>query len=400
MSHVSVIMANYRGRAYLAQAVASVLRQTHADLDLIVADDASPDDSLAMIRELARHDARIKVLASEANLGPAASRNRALDAATGDWVAIMDSDDLMHPTRLARLLEAAKTLNADIVADDMVFFGTHPGTGGRTLLQPLALREPMGVDATLLLRSTAEESALPPLGYLKPLIRRSVIGGLRYDTSLRIGEDYDFYLRLVLEGARFSVLADPMYLYRRHGESISHRLSVEAVRAMCAAHLRLVLPPDASPAAHAALAAYGAGLADMLAYEELVLAIKGRKPLAATACLLRKPALVQSLVRSVRERGARKVQAAAATRSDLALTLIDLHQDVPADSGAVVKVPVPPTPGRAWAEPPAPAAARLSDLVSRQDVHLTLQGGPGAAWFAGLVPGHADLRAALPAVSG
>jgi succinoglycan biosynthesis protein ExoO len=390
MLHVSVIMANYRGRAYLAQAVASVLRQTHARLELLVADDASPDDSLAMIRGLARHDARIKVLASDTNLGPAASRNRALDAATGDWVAIMDSDDLMHPARLSRLLAAAQTLNADMVADDMVFFGTSPGTGGRTLLQPLALRAPMRVDATLLLRSSGEDVSLPALGYLKPLIRRSVIGGLRYDTSLRIAEDYDFYLRLLLEGAQFSVLADPMYLYRRHGASISHRLSVEAVQAMCAAHADLVLPPESPQAAHHALAARSAGLADLLAYETLVVAIKARKPLDAARLLLRQPALLRPLVRSLRERNARKALVTAPERVSATLTLTDGF-----DEGAgMLRVPVPPMPGHPWAEPPAPVAARLSDLISQQDLHLTLQGGAGAAWFAGLVPGQGDLHPA------
>ena len=99
---VSVIMANYNGSAYLGDAIASVRRQSLRELELIVSDDASTDDSVRIVSEAMGGDPRIRLLRSKQNSGPAAARNKALALAKGDWIAVMDSDDLMHPDRLLR----------------------------------------------------------------------------------------------------------------------------------------------------------------------------------------------------------------------------------------------------------------------------------------------------------
>ena len=113
---VSVVMANFRGAAHLEPAMASVLAQTERRLELILADDASDDDSVAIARRIAEADERVRVIACARNQGPAATRNLALDAARGDWIAVVDSDDLIHPERLARLIAAAEAAGADLVA--------------------------------------------------------------------------------------------------------------------------------------------------------------------------------------------------------------------------------------------------------------------------------------------
>lgn len=100
---VSVIMANYNGERFLSSAIESVQNQTLADLELIICDDASTDKSVQIISGYASGDARIKLLRTTRNAGPASARNRALDIASGSWIAIMDSDDIMHPARLKTL---------------------------------------------------------------------------------------------------------------------------------------------------------------------------------------------------------------------------------------------------------------------------------------------------------
>ena len=142
---VSVVMANFRGAAHLEPAMRAVLAQSERRLELILADDASDDDSVAIARRVAIGDARVRVLASPRNQGPAATRNLALEAARGDWIAVVDSDDLIHPERLGRLVAAAEKAGADLVADDLVHFGA-PGEQGRTLLQPLGLAAPMWLE--------------------------------------------------------------------------------------------------------------------------------------------------------------------------------------------------------------------------------------------------------------
>ncbi len=378
---VSVIMANYRGAEHLFAAVTSVLRQSHADLELIVSDDASPDDSLAIVRAAMTGDRRVRLIEAIANAGPAAARNRALDIASGDWVAILDSDDLLHPGRLERLVTAAGQLGADIIADDLVFFGDTVEASGRTLLQSLDLRAPLAVTTGLFLEASGESRRVPALGYLKPLIRRSLIGAQRYDESLRIGEDYDFILRLLLSGGRFFVVPDPMYLYRRHTASISHRLTEGAVCAMLAAHDRVAA--GAGEAERRLLARRRQGLLALWRYERLLNAIRGRRASRALALLLRHPGLVLHLGRSLRERFARVVTPAAGKTP----ARVRLGLGLPYRETGPLSVPclAVPLPGGAWSDPPARMASALSRLSARYRLSFVAEDEAGA-WAAGLLP--------------
>ncbi|ESQ81407.1 hypothetical protein AEAC466_21495 [Asticcacaulis sp. AC466] len=233
---VSVIMANYNGARHLAEAIRSVLCQSHSHLELIFSDDASSDDSVQIASDFAALDSRVKVLAAESNSGPARARNRAVDVATGDWIAIVDSDDILHPDRLLHLLNGAAREQADIVADELMYFHDGPRLPTTLMFSGRYADAPFSVTADLFVRCNSGEADLPNLGYLKPMIRSSVVSNLRYDETLKIGEDYDFLLRAILSGATFVVFPIPSYFYRRHGQSISHRLSAVAIAAMIANH--------------------------------------------------------------------------------------------------------------------------------------------------------------------
>src|SRR5260370_2079174 len=113
---VSIVMANYNGAAHLADAIQSAQSQSLRDLEIIVSDDASADDSIAIVTGLMAKDPRIRLVRGCHNGGPAAARNRALALAQGEWIAVMDSDDLMHPDRLRTLVELSRRAQADIVA--------------------------------------------------------------------------------------------------------------------------------------------------------------------------------------------------------------------------------------------------------------------------------------------
>ena len=97
---VSIVTANYNGAAFLPAAARAVLAQTLGDFEWIVADDASTDDSGAVIAQVTGGDPRVRFLTAERNGGPAGARNRALAAARGRWIAVFDSDDEMAPERL------------------------------------------------------------------------------------------------------------------------------------------------------------------------------------------------------------------------------------------------------------------------------------------------------------
>jgi glycosyltransferase involved in cell wall biosynthesis len=238
---ISVVMANFNGGAYLTEAVRSVQSQTLSNLELIVSDDGSTDNSVDIIRALQSTDRRIHLLQSSRNAGPAAARNRAIAAAAGDWIAIMDSDDLMHPERLATLVTAATEDEAELVADDLEFL-SDGGRPSQRLLHGRWSHRPFWVDIVDYIRLNELYSAGPALGYLKPLIRTEALRqyGSPYDERLRLAEDYNLVLRLLHAGKAMRVYPLPLYYYRRHSASTSYRLSEAALIGLQAADLQFL----------------------------------------------------------------------------------------------------------------------------------------------------------------
>lgn len=299
---ISVIMANYRGVDYLPAAMASVLGQTQSDLELIVADDASPDNSANTVAAAAQSDARVKLIVAQKNSGPGAARNAGLEQARGEWIAIVDSDDILHRERFERLLAVAARLDADAVADDLLYFSQTERSAGATLLGENAAPWPRQISTAEFIASNTSGSGLPPLGYLKPMFRRARIKQLRYDESVRIGEDYDFLLRFLLDGGRFFLAPTPLYLYRRHAGSVSHRLSESHLQAMIANHRVLFDRGYALPARlRELLDRRLRALDEGLEYERLVTALKRRDADGVIRHLAARPSLIQPLIRSIRE---------------------------------------------------------------------------------------------------
>ncbi len=277
---VSVIMANLNGAAHIGAAVRAVLRQTEKRLELILSDDGSSDDSLARAREAAGGDPRLVILTHAIRSGPAAARNRALAAARGGWIAIVDNDDLIHPERLARLVAQAEADSADIAADDLVTF-YEDGAPAHAHLNEAPAR---WIDAAEYLRTNHVFGNVPSLGYLKPIFRRALT--LRYDESLTIAEDFDLVMRLLLGGARMRVYPELGYFYRKHARSISHRLSAEALDAMLAAHDRLA---SDAPAVRAALTARRRSLTDARGFTAIIEALKAKRFGAALGIAFKQP---------------------------------------------------------------------------------------------------------------
>lgn len=110
---VSVIIPIYRVERYLRQCIDSVVGQTHSLLEILLIDDGSPDGSAAICEEYARRDLRVRVIRQE-NQGLSAARNTGLDAASGDFIAFVDSDDWIEPDMLEALLGGLLEHGADI----------------------------------------------------------------------------------------------------------------------------------------------------------------------------------------------------------------------------------------------------------------------------------------------
>ena len=229
---VSVIVANYNGEKFIADAIRSACNQSLRSIEIIVSDDASTDSSVQIVESLIAEDNRIRLIQSPVNRGAAAARNRALDAAKGDWISILDSDDLMHPDRISSLVKESAKSGADIVADDLLLFDTDRRAAPQTLFKGSWARSACWVSAEDYLATSYFYGRGPHLGYLKPIIRTSVIAkqNFRYDERLTIAEDFNLIFRLLMAGAKFRTLPQIGYFYRRHSGSISHRLKSDALQ--------------------------------------------------------------------------------------------------------------------------------------------------------------------------
>lgn len=302
---VSVVMANRNAGAFIGEAVRSVLGQSLRELELILVDDASSDDSAARARAAGLGDPRLRIVPLTRSLGPGGARNRALAEARGRFVAIVDSDDVVAPDRFESLLALAQAEDADLVADNLLQFSTA-GDHGLLLDGPRWTR-PRQVGLAEFSDSNRMFARPPNLGYLKPVIRRAVLSRLAsgYDATLRVGEDYDLVARLLASGARYWVDPVARYRYRRHTASTSHRLRRIDIEALLAADDRFRELGGLTAAELVALDRRRRTLQRALGYDSLIAALKARSPWRALGEAAADPSIVPLLMQPVAARLAR-----------------------------------------------------------------------------------------------
>jgi glycosyltransferase involved in cell wall biosynthesis len=200
------------GEAWLGEAIGSVLAQTHSNLELLVAVDGSTDGSLALAREMARADSRVRVLPLPHG-GEVAARNAAVAVARGDLLLDHDADDVSLPGKLEALVRHL----ADHPWISVVgCLGEYFDVQGRNLGQPHLETEPGRIRTTFGRSNAMINSAA--------LIRRRVfetIGG--YREAYRSADDYDFFSRALQAGFEVANLPVVLHRIRLHGSSVSAR---------------------------------------------------------------------------------------------------------------------------------------------------------------------------------
>lgn len=335
---VSLLMANYNGARYIEDAIGSALAQSLREVEVIVVDDCSTDDSLDRARRIAAMDPRVIVERLAHNGGPGAARNRALELARGEWIAILDSDDLMHPRRLERLIQAAEASGADMIADDLMLFDQDGAQPPRSFLARRDDR-PYWLDLAAYLNAGVLLGKAPNPGFLKPVIRRAPIVDqhIRYDPALRIAEDDYFIIRLLAAGMKYRIVPTLGYFYRKHSSSISHRLERDHITAMAHAsgHARQWVATFTA-AIERGFSRREAGFRRALAFTDVVTALKARRPLAALLLAARHPTmlpLTRDLVKgAIAKRRRRKAPAPAPLVPQL--TIVSRQRLVGATNGS------------------------------------------------------------------
>jgi len=198
---VSVIMPAFNAANFIALAVQDVLASTYSDLELIVIDDGSDDVTAGIVESI--NDPRIRLIRNERNIGLTASLNKGLDAAKGQFIARMDADDRMHPSRFAKQIAA---LEADpglaliaccveqINADGEV---TGAWSTDRACVSEASIRRMMP-------RTNC-------IAHSSVIMQRDALGKMRYDGP---NEDWDLWLRMLASGLRMAKLLEPLVQLR------------------------------------------------------------------------------------------------------------------------------------------------------------------------------------------
>lgn len=289
---VSFAVACFNAAGYLEHAVRSALAQQGVSVEVLIVDDGSTDDSRALADRLAREDPRVRALRTPHNSGPGGARNLAIEQMRGRWYAVLDADDLIMPDRTRRLLDLAEQRDAQIVADNLTQFGDGIDDTVMFDIAPVDGARVLDLEDYLARSRMFGKQANP--GYLKPMIRRDAITrtGLRYNQQLRIGEDDELIIRALSAGLTYWISGYAGYRYRRHDQSISHRLSLANLEKMVEAERMITeaLPPQI--ARQAAYRGRWTALMRARAFTRSIEALKRKQPVSAALEIARYPSAI------------------------------------------------------------------------------------------------------------
>lgn len=210
---VSIILSVFNGRPYLAEAIPSILGQVFSDFELILIDDASTDGSSQDLAEFAKQDSRITLLRNSENLGLTRSLNRGLKQARGCFIARQDADDISLPLRLEKQVAAMEADPDLALLGSGLFEMDTRGRKGALSLQPAS--------SAVIKRKMLFDNAFfhSSVMWRKECFAKE---GLIYDDSLRYGQDYDLFSRVVFK-QKTANLPEPLILFRTHGGQVSKR---------------------------------------------------------------------------------------------------------------------------------------------------------------------------------
>ena len=211
MPTISVVMPAYNMERFLAEAVRSVMAQTMTDWELLIIDDCSSDETCAIARGFEAEDSRIRLYRNESNLGVAKTRNRGFELCRGEYVALLDSDDVWLPEKLEKQLALARETGAEIVYCSYGIVDDH----GRRKCNDFIVPEQTDFE-DMLIRSVVSCSTV--------LLERRVLEHYRFRDSF-YHEDLVLWLELLRSGFRARGLREILACYRLcEGSRASNKL--------------------------------------------------------------------------------------------------------------------------------------------------------------------------------
>lgn len=239
---VSIILPVYNAQNHLARCVGSICAQTYRNIEIIILNDGSKDQSLPVCEEFRQKDPRI-LLVDKANSGVSDTRNLGLKLASGKYVEFVDSDDYLDPDFTEHLVAAAEKNEADFVIapykmvipagaskPEQVLDKIHDELGVMSVARPPEVREygflPAGVydKDTFALRLMDKPASYFYSVLWNKLYRHDILTGndIQFVSEMRWAEDLVFNLRYIQYAERFVAIDKPGYYYVQNPQSICH----------------------------------------------------------------------------------------------------------------------------------------------------------------------------------
>ncbi|HZF82695.1 MAG TPA: glycosyltransferase family 2 protein [Burkholderiaceae bacterium] len=208
---VTIVIPAFNTASFIGEAIASVRAQTLDDWQLTVVDDGSADDTLSAAQAAAGNDPRIQIIRFERNAGISAASNAGFDAARGEFIARLDSDDRALPNRLAVQVAAFRSNERLAAAGSSArIFGAADGVAPAVL-----------GDANLKARLSWSPNTI---GGNSMMVRRAFVRrhGIRFDDDLRSSEDLDYIASVVAAGGELANVDEVLFEHRAHAGSFTH----------------------------------------------------------------------------------------------------------------------------------------------------------------------------------
>ena len=239
---VSIILPVYNAQSHLARCVGSICAQTYRNIEIIILNDGSKDQSLPVCEEFRQKDPRI-LLVDKANSGVSDTRNLGLKLASGKYVEFVDSDDYLDPDFTERLVAAAEENEADFVIapykmvipagaskPEQVLDKIQDELGVMSVARPPEVREYGFLPAGVYDKDTFALHLMDkPASYFysvlwNKLYRRDILTGndIQFVSEMRWAEDLVFNLRYIQYAERFVAIDKPGYYYVQNPQSICH----------------------------------------------------------------------------------------------------------------------------------------------------------------------------------
>lgn len=210
---ISVLTPAFNASAFLERGVLSVVGQSFESTEIVIVNDASTDKTLELARDLSARYSNVRVIDLHKNGGPSVARNAAIEAACGQWLAILDADDAYLSDHLERVQALAVEYDADVVLSNFQYF--DPGSG---LLDETGVPRddrPRRVDKYQYVENARPLLSHQDWGLLKPMFRAEFLKthSIRYPEYSRHGEDFLVMVQCFLAGAKVVLSQLPSYVY-------------------------------------------------------------------------------------------------------------------------------------------------------------------------------------------